>query len=315
VITQTDQALAVLLKMKLIGIAAIANGLDPPNWPRSQVPWAPAVNQARVSRPVLPQAPSWEFSAPADCQVTRTPGAPFAGRRQRSSQAAAVTVEPSPPYQRGPSCPAVDPQPAHPTNPAQLTKKTTMLTNIRTIIAFFSAAMATGLVIAPFAVGGTAQASPTRAATAPPACTAADLGVWVAADQSDGTLGTIYYPLEFTNLSKQTCALYGHPGVSAIDAHGRQLGSPASWGDGTATTVQLAPAATAYAALGYNDVITGNCPKASKRTPYELQIYPPGQTQADHTFWDLPACTAPGSSAFMTVQVIAPGPGVRGDDG
>jgi hypothetical protein len=59
-------------------------------------------------------------------------------------------------------------------------------------------------------------------------------------------------------------------------------------------------------------VITGDCPTASKRTPYQLQVYPPGQTQADHDSWDLTAGTAPSSLVFMTVQVIVPGPGVAG---
>jgi hypothetical protein len=187
-----------------------------------------------------------------------------------------------------------------------------MFTRIRIFIACSCAALTAAILSIALAAPGAARATATQAAASFPACTAADLGVWVAADQSDGAAGTIYYPLEFTNLSKQTCTLYGHPGVSAIAANGQQLGSPARWVGGPAATVQLAPAATAYADLGYSDVITSNCPPASKRTAYQLRVYPPGQTQADHAFWDLTACTAPGSPAFMTIQVIAPGPGVRG---
>jgi Protein of unknown function (DUF4232) len=191
-----------------------------------------------------------------------------------------------------------------------------MLTRTHTIIACASAAMAAAVMAAPFAAEGATQAAVTNAAASAPACTAADLGVWVAADQSDGAAGTVYYPLEFTNLSKQTCTLYGFPTVSAIAANGHQLGRPAAPDHAVQpSAVRLTPAATAYAALGYSDVITGNCPNTSKRVAYELRVYPPGQTQSDHVFWDLPACTARGSSMFMRVRVIAPGPGIAGDTG
>ena len=80
-------------------------------------------------------------------------------------------------------------------------------------------------------------------------------------------------------------------------------------------TVTLVPGGSGYGLLEYREVITGDCPSASKRTTYELRVYPPGQTQADHAFWDLPACAAASSSVFMSVRVIAPGLGVAGDEG
>jgi hypothetical protein len=161
-----------------------------------------------------------------------------------------------------------------------------------------------------------AAASAAPSAARVRACTAAELGVWVAADQGDGAAGTIYFPLEFTNLSHRTCTLYGFPGVSAISGTGQQLGSPAAWDHGvSASTVTLAPGGTGYALLEYSDVITGDCPAASKVTASDLLVYPPGQTQADHALWDSVTCTAPGSTDFLRVRVIAPGPGVRGDSG
>ena len=149
-----------------------------------------------------------------------------------------------------------------------------------------------------------------------PMCSASDLGVWVALDQAGVAAGTAYYPLEFTNLSKHTCTLYGFPGVSARASNGKQLGNPASRDHSVkARTVRLVPGATGYALLEYSDVVTGNCPKASTRTAAELQVYPPDQFQSDHAFWSLPACTARGSSTFLHVRVIAAGIGVRGDGG
>jgi len=156
---------------------------------------------------------------------------------------------------------------------------------------------------------------PLAAATAP-RCSAADLEVWVAADQSNGAAGTVSYPLEFTNISTHTCTLFGHPGVSAVSSSGHQLGSPAVWDTSVAPpTVQLAPAATGYALLSYNDVITSNCPPADKVSAFELRVIPPDQLQSVHAFWPLVACTAPGQTKFLSVRVIAPGIGLAGDNG
>jgi hypothetical protein len=79
--------------------------------------------------------------------------------------------------------------------------------------------------------------------------------------------------------------------------------------------VQLAPAATGYALLSYNDVIASNCPPADKVSAFELRVIPPDQLQSVHAFWPLVACTAPGQTKFLSVRVIAPGIGLRGDTG
>lgn len=170
-----------------------------------------------------------------------------------------------------------------------------------------------GLACAPL-LAGSAPAS-ASASAAVPKCTAADLGVWLAVDQSNGAAGTIFTPLEFTNISRHTCTLRGFPGVSAISSSGRQLGNPAVWEGGGKTTVQLAPGATAYALLGYVDAVTGNCPPGQQINAYQLRIYPPDQKQADHTYWSLPTCTVKGYSTFLRVRVIAPGIGVIGSNG
>lgn len=160
-----------------------------------------------------------------------------------------------------------------------------------------------------------AGAKPTAAASAP-RCAASDLGVWVATNQTNVAAGTQLMPIEFTNLSRHTCTLEGFPGVSAIGANGKQLGSPAVWVHAVkATLVKLVPSATGYAMLAYSDVVTSNCPSASKRAAAELRVYAPGETNPDYAFWSLETCTAPGQTSFLRVRVIAPGIGVLGDLG
>jgi hypothetical protein len=176
---------------------------------------------------------------------------------------------------------------------------------------------ASAIVAVAFAlVAPAASSAPRSALASTPRCAAADLGVWVAADQTGVAAGTAYFQLEFTNLSHRACTLRGFPRVAAIGSGGRQLGSPAGQDHSVAArTVRLAPAATGYAILEYSDQLASQCPSAAKRTAVLLQVIPPAQSQADHAFWDLIACTAKGLSVLMHVRVIAPGIGVRGDSG
>jgi Protein of unknown function (DUF4232) len=187
----------------------------------------------------------------------------------------------------------------------------------RRVVAVAAAVATAGLAITSAAFAATS--SPSGAVV--PRCAAIagggpglGLGVWVAADQGNGAAGTIFYPLEFTNLSGRTCSLYGFPGVSAIDRHGRQLGSPAGWESGTqgggpfgiAHTVILAPGATAHAVLAYHDAVVGSAPGCHPATASELRVYPPDQRTAAHAFFDLPVCSHAGP-VYLNVGPIQRG--------
>src|ERR1700689_5600890 len=89
-----------------------------------------------------------------------------------------------------------------------------------------AAPAAAPLAISPAAYAATSSGTASTAPTLIPRCTASDLGVWLAVDQGNGAAGTIYYPLEFTNLSPPTCYLNGSPGVSALGRNGNRVGAP-----------------------------------------------------------------------------------------
>ena len=78
----------------------------------------------------------------------------------------------------------------------------------------------------------------------------------VSLGQANGSAGTTYYPLQFTNTSKTTCTLRGYPGVSAVTGSGQQIGNPASRIQSSFATVALAPGTRQSAFLGI--VETGN---------------------------------------------------------
>jgi hypothetical protein len=65
--------------------------------------------------------------------------------------------------------------------------------------------------VAALALGiGSAAVATSSASAAPaavPECTSANLAVWVSPELANGAAGTIYYPLDFTNISNHTCYL------------------------------------------------------------------------------------------------------------
>lgn len=159
--------------------------------------------------------------------------------------------------------------------------------------------------------GATSSGNGATSARVIPRCTGRDLGVWVAVDQGNGAAGTIYFPLEFTNLSHHTCYLFGYPGVSALDANSHQLGSPADWGPRTgARIVNLAPGATAHTILGYHDVaVSTESACAPVKLAVDLRIYPPGQRTATDANFAFDACSRRGPVYMTIIRPIVSGVG------
>jgi hypothetical protein len=180
-------------------------------------------------------------------------------------------------------------------------------TAARRVIAVAAAAVA-GLAISTAAYAATSSST---AAASVPRCTAGNLGVWLAVSQGNGAAGTIYYPLEFTNLSGHTCALFGYPGVSALDRNGRQLGSPAGWESlAGARTVYLAPGATAHTLLAYHDAAVTTEPGCDPVfSAALLRVYPPNQRSATYAAFSLEACSHAGPVWMTITEPVIPGVG------
>lgn len=178
-------------------------------------------------------------------------------------------------------------------------------------IAATAAAAVAGLAISTAAYAATSSGAASPAAASIPQCTAFDLGAWVAVGQGNGAAGTIYYPLEFTNLSGHTCSLFGFPGVSAIDSQGRQLGSPANWIHTTSPqAVILAPGATAHTTLAYHDAAVTTEPGCHPvYSAVMLRIYPPDQYSATLAAFGLEVCSHTGPEYMSIFGPITPGVG------
>jgi Protein of unknown function (DUF4232) len=141
-----------------------------------------------------------------------------------------------------------------------------------------------------------------------PACRAEVLDVRLG--RSDGAAGTIFYPIIFTNSGPVRCTLTGYPGVSSVDAQGRQIGAPAERvPPSPATTVVLAPHGSASATYGQAQAL--NYPKSTCRpvTALALRIYAPNETRSRILALKHLACSVHVIGASTVRRVV---PGVKG---
>ena len=162
-------------------------------------------------------------------------------------------------------------------------------------------------VLSTVAVGVLLAASPvaiTRAAS-PDArsCSTSGLVIWLKELPGGGTAGSIYYELEFTNLSARTCTLIGYPGVSAIDLRGDRLGAGASReATNKPRLVSLMSGASAGAVLRIVDA--GALPSCTPVAFAGFRVYPPGQTSSKVVPFPFRACSRSRRSSLV-VRAIA----------
>lgn len=142
------------------------------------------------------------------------------------------------------------------------------------------------------------------AVAATPSCQTGGLVVWLDTN-GNGTAGTIFYTLHFTNLSGHTCTLRGYPGVSAVNLGGRLIGRPASRLTGhPVRTITLRNGRTASATLGAVD--TGALPTCAMATAAGLRVFPPNSTVSKTIPFPFPACSNTGAT-FLRVDPVSAG--------
>jgi Protein of unknown function (DUF4232) len=169
--------------------------------------------------------------------------------------------------------------------------------------------------------GGTAPASPAgTGATAPglgglALCRPASLHVAVNASQAGATVGSTYYPVDFTNTASSACGLDGYPGMSFVtsgDGAGRQIGAAAQPNPGFGKVpVRLAAGGVAHAWLQVTQ--TANYPSATCQpvTAHWLRVYAPGETEALYLNHSFSTCSS-ASVQLLTVMPVRAGLGVQG---
>jgi hypothetical protein len=167
----------------------------------------------------------------------------------------------------------------------------------------------------------TASSAPAAPSTTPSggtalaACSTTQLVITVDDTQADGTAGSVYYPLNFTNTASTACEMYGFPGVSfaaGASATASQIGQAADRAGGfTKVAVQLAPGGTAHA---WVKVAAAQNYPASLCQPVSagwLRVYPPGETVAGYVGHAFSACSSKGVTQ-LTVLPVRSGLGLAG---
>jgi hypothetical protein len=173
------------------------------------------------------------------------------------------------------------------------------------------------VIVGAAAVAGIAALAPALPALASPAkgaraaatarCLTSGLVIWLNTT-GNGTAGSIYYDLYFTNLSAHVCSLRGYPRVAAVNLLGRQLGRAASReGVQKPAAVTLARGATAAAALRIVDAANFAASACRETTAAGLRVYPPGQARSKVIPFPFKAC-ARSDVNILSVRAVVPTP-------
>ncbi len=151
--------------------------------------------------------------------------------------------------------------------------------------------------------------STTSPATGPAVCTVDDLTVSLGA--SEGTAGTMYRALVFTNSGGRTCVIRGFPGVSFVAGDdGHQVGEPAVRSGTKGPAVTLKPGMTATAPVGFRN-ITAFDPAVCRPTDVRgLRVYPPHERKAEFVPFATQGCAGVVPGGQLTVATVHAGSGL-----
>jgi hypothetical protein len=160
---------------------------------------------------------------------------------------------------------------------------------------------------APAATTPAASATTPAAPSGPSPCPTRSLQVKLGATQ--GTAGSVYTTIVFTNISNATCTLYGYPGVSLTTGKPvTQIGKSAKENPATPRQlVTLQPQTSATALLRIVDAQNYPASRCDPKSTAYLQVYPPNQTAPVRIKYKTTGCAKPIN--LMTVDVVKPGAG------
>ena len=196
-----------------------------------------------------------------------------------------------------------------------------LLSSAALLVACDTASQSTGGAAAastPTAAATSASAAPVSSAPATSSsaavtmCATSALKAAVNTAKPGAAAGSIYYPLDLTNISGSTCTVFGYPGVSFVTGpSGTLIGRAATRNPvKPATTVTLAPGQVAHATLQVAQAGNYDPAQCKPVTAHWLRIFPPDQTAPLYVRFTTKACSArlPHSvGSQLAVSVFQPG--------
>lgn len=151
-----------------------------------------------------------------------------------------------------------------------------------------------------------ALALPAAHAAGPARCRASGLVIWAGEEPGGGTAGSVYYRIEFTNLTASACTVSGHPKVNAVDLEGRRIGAVAIHEKGKrARPVTLAPGHGASATLRIVDALNYPTGKCGATTAAGLRVSVPGGPGAKIAPLAFEACARAVAKTLAVAPVTA----------
>jgi hypothetical protein len=155
---------------------------------------------------------------------------------------------------------------------------------------------------------GAAQAATTTAARTSPAwsprCTSQQTETWLGLGLGGGAAGTVFYPVEFTNIGRHACFIWGFPRAAAISKAGHQIGKSSRALRLRHGIVELWPGQTAHATLGI--VEAGNvCSRPVWAS--SLRIRAPHQRASTELPFSFQACRG---KRVLVFGPVVPGVGI-----
>jgi hypothetical protein len=142
---------------------------------------------------------------------------------------------------------------------------------------------------------------------APAACPTTSLSIKLGLGQ--GYAGGTYQVIDFTNVSKTSCTLYGYPGVSLVSGPPyAQIGQAAKRSTSTPVKlITLAPGAIANAVLQVVDAQNYPASSCAPTKATALRIYPPNQTSSLYVATSAQGCAK--SSQVLYIAAVSAGSG------
>jgi hypothetical protein len=176
----------------------------------------------------------------------------------------------------------------------------------------------------PSSAPGSSSAAPPAAAPAPspappgvagpaPLAACPTAGLKISLGAANGAAGSIYYPLDFTNISGAACSMYGYPGVSFVAGQGgAELGGAALRNPTFGPALVTLPAgAVAHASVQVQVAQDYPASLCKPVTAHWLRVYPPGQYAP--LYASLTAMTCMGAiPGGTTLGIFAVRPGANG---
>ncbi|HEY3976837.1 MAG TPA: DUF4232 domain-containing protein [Streptosporangiaceae bacterium] len=167
-----------------------------------------------------------------------------------------------------------------------------------------TAAVLPGTVLAPTAASAAPAASASKVTSNwnTPRCLIRQTRVSLG--RPNGTAGTIFYPLRFTNVSRRTCSMFGWPKTWAESQDGRIIGNASRAVSGPRPFLVLRRGQTVHSTLGI--IEAGNICRRPV-TAVNLRIRAPRQVLTQLLRFRFQACH--GHVTVMTVTPVVAGRG------